>query len=224
MAKETAKISPLIKTNLNNQIYPILKEMIADQRFNTGGSINVEQLTHELGVSRTPVWEAIRRLEQEGIVVHTPHKGVRVRELTREMAVELYTVREALETTAARLGAARATPPLISRMEKCLEKQAQIVKQEDAVAYSRSDHEFHLLIHEASGNRLLQEILEGLRYRALPLAFRLTPQFAEFLGYHRKVLEAFKKKDGPGAEEAIRRHNLRMIELIETSPWGNADL
>jgi len=134
MARETTKISPLIKTNLNNQIYPILKEMIADQRFNPGGSINVEQLTHELGVSRTPVWEAIRRLEQEGIVVHTPHKGVRVRELTREMALELYRVREALETTAARQGAGRATPQLISRMEKCLEKQAQIVKQEEAVA------------------------------------------------------------------------------------------
>jgi DNA-binding GntR family transcriptional regulator len=223
MARETAKITPLIKTNLNDQIYPILKEMIADQRFNPGGSINVEQLTHELGVSRTPVWEAIRRLEQEGIVVHTPHKGVRVRELTREMALELYGVREALETTAARQGAGRATPQLIARMGKCLEKQAQIVKQEDAVAYSQSDHEFHLLIHEASGNRLLQEILEGLRYRALPLAFRLTPQFAEFLGYHRLVLEAFKKKDGPGAEKAIRRHNLRMIELIETNPWGNAD-
>jgi DNA-binding GntR family transcriptional regulator len=220
MTSEPAKITPLIKTNLNSQIYQILKEMIADQRFNPGGVINVEHLTHELGVSRTPLWEAIRRLEQEGIVVHTPHKGVRVRELTREMALELYIVREALEATAARLGAGRATPPLIARMEKCLDRQARIVKQQDAIAYSRSDYEFHLMIHEASGNSLLREILEGLRYKALPLAFRLSPRLGEFLGYHREILEAFRRKDGPAAEKAIRLHNRRMIELIETSTWG----
>jgi DNA-binding GntR family transcriptional regulator len=214
-----AQITPLVKTNLNNQIYQILKEMIADQRFNPGGYINVEQLTHELGVSRTPLWEAIRRLEQEGILIHTPHKGVRVRELTREMALELYIVREALETTAARLGAGLATPPIIARMKKCLDQQAQIVKQRDSVAYSRSDYEFHLLIHEASGNSLLKEILEGLRYKALPLAFHITPRLSEFLGFHREILAAFRNKDGQTAEEAIRRHNRRMIELIETSLW-----
>jgi DNA-binding GntR family transcriptional regulator len=220
LAIRPTKITPLVRTNLNSQIYQILKEMIADQRFNPGGSINVEQLTHELDVSRTPVWEAIRRLEQEGIVVHAPHKGVRVRELTREMALELYSVREALEATAARMGAGRATPQIITRMEKCLDKQTQIVKQEDSVAYSRSDYEFHLLIYEASGNSLLKEILEGLRYKALPLAFRISQQLGEFLGYHREILEAFRKKDGPGAEKAIRRHNQRMIELIETNVWG----
>jgi DNA-binding GntR family transcriptional regulator len=215
-----AQIIPLVKTNLNNQIYEILKEMIADQRFNPGGYINVEQLSHELGVSRTPLWEAVRRLEQEGILIHTPHKGVRVRELTRDTALELYIVREALETTAARLGAARAASPIILRMKKCLERQARIVKLGDTVAYSRSDYEFHLLIYEASGNSLLKEILEGLRYKALPLAFHITPRLKEFLGFHRDILEAFRKHDGPSAEEAIRRHNRRMIELIETSPWG----
>lgn len=220
MTTRPTKITPLVRTNLNNQIYQILKEMIADQRFNPGGSINVEQLTHELDVSRTPVWEAIRRLEQEGIVVHVPHKGVRVRELTRVMALELYIVREALEATAARMGAGRATPQIIARMEKCLDKQTQIVKLQDSVAYSRSDYEFHLLIYEASGIGLLKEILESLRYKALPLAFRISQRLGEFLGYHQEILEAFRKKDGPGAEKAIRRHNQRMIELIETSVWG----
>jgi DNA-binding GntR family transcriptional regulator len=219
MKREQAKITPLIKTNLNNQIYQIIKEMIADQRFTLGGYINVEQLTHELGVSRTPLWEAIRRLEQEGIVIHSPHKGVRVRELTREMALELYIVREALETTAARLGAGRATSPILSRMESCLKKQSQIVKQGDTVAYSRSDYEFHLLIYEASGITLIKEILEGLRYKALPLAFHIRPQLSEFLGYHREILSAFCHKDGQKGEEAIRKHNRRMIELIQTSPW-----
>ena len=58
------KVYRVVRTNLNSQVYDILKEMIADQRFTPGSSLNVERLTQELGVSRTPIWEAIRRLEQ----------------------------------------------------------------------------------------------------------------------------------------------------------------
>lgn len=221
MVETETKGYRLVRTNLNNQIYHILKEMIADQRFNPGSYINVEKLTHELEVSRTPIWEAIRRLEQEGIVVHTPHKGVKVRELTREMALELYAVREALECLAARLGAALATPKSLAQMEACLAEQARIVDEKDAVAYSRSDHEFHSLIYRASENRLLEEVLEGLRYKALPLAFRMGPYFAEFLGFHRRIFHAFRRQDAQAAEEAMRCHNRRMIEIIQVTPWGD---
>jgi DNA-binding GntR family transcriptional regulator len=221
MAKTENKAYRLVKQNLNTQIYDILKEMIADQRFNPASYINVEKLTHELGVSRTPIWEAIRRLEQEGIVVHTPHKGVKVRALTREMALELYVVREALEGLAARLGARQVTPKSLAQMEACLTRQSRIVEKGDAVAYSRSDHEFHSLIYDLSGNKLLQELLEGLRYKALPLAFRLGPYFAEFLGYHREILRAFRKGDEVAAEKAMRRHNRRMVEIIKKTPWGD---
>lgn len=221
MVEAESKTYRLVRTNLNSQIYQILKEMIADQRFNPGSHINVEKLTHELGVSRTPIWEAIRRLEQEGIVVHTPHKGVKVRELTREMALKLYVVREALESLSARLGAGRATPDTVARMESCLAKQALIVEQVDVVAYSRSDHEFHLLIYESSGNELLKEVLEVLRYKALPLAFRMGPYFEEFLGFHRKILRAFRRNDAQAAEDAMRCHNWRMLEIIRTVSWGN---
>ena len=221
MIEAKTKEYRLVKTNLNSQVYHILKEMIADQRFNPGHHINVEKLTHELGVSRTPIWEAIRRLEQEGIVVHTPHKGVKVRQLTREMALELYEVREALEGLAARHGARHATPESLVKMEACLAEQSHIVKKGDAVAYSRSDHEFHSLIYAMSGNGLLQELLEGLRYRALPLAFRLGPYFEEFLGYHQEILSAFQQSDGPAAEKAMRRHNRRMVEIIKRTSWGD---
>ena len=210
----------VIRTNLNAQVYDILKEMIADQRFAPGSYINVEKLTQELGVSRTPIWEAIRRLEQEGILMHTPHKGVRVRELTRKMALELYEVRETVEGLAARLAAERVTPESIRKMEDCLSEQEKVVRAEDPVGYSQTDHTFHLLIYQACGNDLLQEILAGLRYKALPLAFKLSPHFAEFLDFHRDILQAFRKKDGEDAVRAIRRHNRRMIDLIHKTPWG----
>jgi DNA-binding GntR family transcriptional regulator len=215
------KVYRVVRTNLNAQVYDILKEMIADQRFMPGSSLNVERLTQELGVSRTPIWEAIRKLEQEGIVAHTPHKGVRLVELTRRMALELYEVRETMEAMAARLGAERATPEIIAQMEKILAEQKPIVNGKNDVAYSRSDHDFHLLIYEACGNELLKEILEGLRYKALPLAFKLSPHYSEFLEFHKEILEAIRKHESKTAEKAMKRHNRRMLEIIREAPWGD---
>jgi DNA-binding GntR family transcriptional regulator len=220
MPRAITKVYRVVKTNLNAQVYDILKEMIADKRFTPGSSLNVEKLTQELGVSRTPIWEAIRRLEQEGIVVHTPHKGVRLVELTRQMALELYEVRETMEAMAARLGAERATPEIIARMEKILAEQTLIVNREDDVAYSRSDYDFHILIYKSCGNELLTEILEGLRYKALPLAFKLSPHYTEFLAFHKDILAAFRKHESKAAEKAMQRHNRRMLEIIRNTLWG----
>lgn len=213
----------LVKTNLNSQVYDVLKEMIADQRFSPGSYINVEGLTHELGVSRTPIWEAIRRLEQEGIVVHTPHKGVRVREFTKEMAVELYLVREALEVMAAGLAAQKVSQETLARMEQCLERQARVVEKGDAVGYSKTDHQFHKLIHEAAGNQLLSEMLASLRYKALPLAFRLNPHFSQFLGFHREILAGLRRRDPARTEKAVRRHFQYMLRIIQDTPWEDQE-
>jgi DNA-binding GntR family transcriptional regulator len=120
-----------------------------------------------------------------------------------------------------RQGARQATPESLVTMEACLTEQSRIVKKGDAVAYSRSDHEFHSLIYALSGNRLLQELLEGLRYKALPLAFRLGPYFEEFLGYHQEILSAFQRSDGAAAEKAMRRHNRRMVEIVKRRSWGD---
>jgi DNA-binding GntR family transcriptional regulator len=221
MPRAKTKVYRVVRTNLNVQVYDILKEMIADRRFAPGSSLNVEKLTQELGVSRTPIWEAIRKLEQEGIVIHTPHKGVRLTALTRRMAIELYEVRETMEALAARLGAKRATPEIIAQMEKILAEQKPIVNGKNDVAYSRSDHDFHLLIYQACGNELLKEILEGLRYKALPLAFKLSPHYAEFLEFHKGILQAFRKHDPKAAEKAMKRHNRRMLEIIRKTPWSD---
>jgi DNA-binding GntR family transcriptional regulator len=96
----------------------------------------------------------------------------------------------------------------------------EVVKREDDVAYSRSDHDFHLLIYQACGNKLLKEILEGLRYKALPLAFKLSLHYAEFFAFHKNILAAFRKHESKAAEKAMQRHNRRMLEIIRATPWG----
>ena len=84
----------LNRERLSNQVYTILKRMIADYRFSPGTRINVEQIAKEVGASRTPVWEAVHRLIQEGLLENIPNRGVFMSTMTPKQAIELYTVRK----------------------------------------------------------------------------------------------------------------------------------
>ncbi|MBP1736090.1 MAG: GntR family transcriptional regulator [Deltaproteobacteria bacterium] len=104
------------RQRLSNQVYDILKDMIANHRFNSGTRINVEQITKEVGASRTPVWEAVHRLIQEGLLVSIPNRGVFMAALTPKHAIELYMVREVLEGLAARLAIANMDDKTLKKM------------------------------------------------------------------------------------------------------------
>ena len=220
------------RDRLSSQVYTILKGMIADYRFNPGTRINVEQIAKEVGASRTPVWEAVHRLVQEGLLENIPNRGVFMCALTPEQAIELYTVREALEGLAARLAIQNIDDKTILKMKKCLDQQHKVVQNADLVSYSRLDYDFHAMVYEASGNRTLQEMLETIKNKMRPIAMHITPILSSLYHDHVEILEAFQKKDSDKAEAAFRMHNHQMIAQIkismETDEWkaapkGNAD-
>jgi DNA-binding GntR family transcriptional regulator len=215
-----AKVS---KERLSNQVYTILKDMIANQRFGPGMRINVEQIAKEVGASRTPVWEAVHRLIQEGLLENVPNRGVFMASLTPKMAIELYTVREVLEGLAAKLAIFNTDDKLVKRMNKCLEEQRKVVEKSDAIGYSRLDYDFHALVYEASGNKILQEMLQAVKNKMRPIAMHISPVIASLYDDHVKIVEAFELKDQEKAEAAFRNHNLKMIEQIrrsmETADW-----
>ncbi len=129
---------PKISRNvLSNKVYAALKEMIANHRFQPGARLNVEKISKELEVSRTPVWEAVRRLQQEGLLENIPYRGVFMVEMTLERALELYQVREALEGLAARLAALYANEKILEKMEETLENQIKVIEKGDLLGYSR---------------------------------------------------------------------------------------
>jgi DNA-binding GntR family transcriptional regulator len=126
------------RSKLGDQVLVALREMIANHRFQSGKRINVEELARELGVSRTPLWEAVHRLEQEGLLVRIPHRGVFIAGLTGEQALQLYAVRQQLEAMAARLAAERIGPAALRKMDERLRAQRDLVARGDLVGYSRS--------------------------------------------------------------------------------------
>ncbi len=117
--------------------------MIENSRFTPGARINVEDLTLEMGVSRTPIWQAIGQLEKEGLLYSIPNKGVFMQELSPKEAVDLYSVREVLECMAAELASAMIDEGTIGRMEANLAEQRKAIESGDLVAYSKLDFDFH---------------------------------------------------------------------------------
>ena len=211
MAKQLERLT------LKNQAEKALREMIASYRFTPGKWINVEHLSKELNVSRTPVWQALKDLEQEGLVTHTHGKGIRMARMTLEMAGDLYTVRGPLEGLAASLAAQKITSGKLKRMESILIKQEQAVNQLDLVEYSNLDFAFHAILYESCGNWLLKELLENVKRRSRPFICDITPVLKGLYQDHKDVVEAFRKKDGPAAEAIMKTHNKRMQDHIRSA-------
>lgn len=199
-----AKISRKV---LSSQVYETLREMIAQHRFQPGCWLNVERLSKELNVSRTPVWEAVRRLEMEGLVNNIPYRGVFMTEMTLRRAFELYEVREALEGLAGRLAAQHMNEKTHERMAESLQNQLRSIEDGDVVAYSQSDFEFHAIIHKMSHNSVLQEMLESLKAKMQPINMDVRPILHRLYQDHNQILSALQSGDAEATDRIIRRHN-----------------
>ena len=213
MASQTGtKIS---KQGLRDQVYARLHEMIENRRFSPGERINVEKLTEELGVSRTPVWQAVGLLEKEGILVYNSYQGVFIKQLTAHQAVNLYSVRETLECMAAQLAVNHVTSRLIGRMEKNLAEQDKIINNgQDMIAYSKLDFAFHAEIYLASQNEYLIEFLDSIKNKMRPLVNNIAEILPGLYEDHQVILQAMKTRDAELASNTFRCHNERMKELI----------
>jgi DNA-binding GntR family transcriptional regulator len=199
---------PKISRNvLSSKVYAALKEMITNHRFQPGARLNVEKISKELEVSRTPVWEAVRRLQQEGLLENIPYRGVFMVEMTLDRALELYQVREALEGLSARLAAFYANEKILEKMKETLESQIKVIEKGDLLGYSRSDFEFHSLIHKMSHNSVLQEMLESLKSKMQPITMEVRPILPRLYEDHLEILEAIRSKDPEKSEKILRRHN-----------------
>ncbi len=208
-------VKKLERLTLKKQAEKALREMIASYRFTPGKWINVESLAKELAVSRTPVWQALKDLEKEGLVTHEHGKGIRMVHMTLEMACDLYTVRGLLEGLAARLASENMSSAALKRMTSILKKQERIIRNRDLVAYSESDFDFHAVIYEACGNWLLKELLENTKRRSRPFVSDITPLLETLYQDHKDVVEAFRTGNASGAEKVMKAHNERMRKHIE---------
>ncbi len=205
----------LSRLTLQEQAEKVLREMIVSHRFTPGKWINVERLAKDLGVSRTPVSLALKNLEKEGLVSHVPNRGIRMAQMTLEMARDLYAVRGLLEGLAGRLAAANISKRSLARLAQLLEQQREHVSGQDVLGYSKADFAFHGLIYESCDNWLLQELLANIKARSRPFELDITPILPDLYEDHVQVCRALGERSADEAERLMRQHNLRMECLID---------
>lgn len=164
-------------------------------------------LAHRFGVSRTPVREALGRLESQGVVSRAGGRGVVVASLDYDQLGELYDLREVVEGLAARLAARRAAPAEIAVLREMVE--ADRGRTEDADALSASNRLFHRQLHRASHNRYLVQMLASVRRASALLSgtsLAAPGRGAESVAEHHAIVAALEARDEEGAEVAARAH------------------
>ncbi|HYC46385.1 MAG TPA: GntR family transcriptional regulator [Burkholderiales bacterium] len=187
--------------------YQKLRDAIASGELKPGQRVMEVEVAQWLKVSRTPVREALRRLESEGMLVMEPRTGLVVGSITRQAMLELYVMREVLESTAARLCARQASDLEIMELEELVKREEKL--QGDPEALARLNRLFHDAIHRGAHNRFLEKSLNAVNDSMCLLgkSQMLIPERAkEAKAEHAELFDAIRRREAEAAETIARRH------------------
>jgi DNA-binding GntR family transcriptional regulator len=192
--------------DLGQEAYGRIRAAIRDGSLPPGVRLTETDMAARFGVSRTPVRQAIARLEQEGLLTHEPRRGIAVTRPNHQQVVELYVMRELLEGAAARLAAQHASETEIAAMEELVEAEPPLFAE--AGALSELNQRLHGLLYLSAHNRYLLRSLEQIAatMELLPTLLTLGDRAAEAHAEHRAILAALRQRDGEAAEAAARTH------------------
>lgn len=187
-----------------------LAEAIMSGELAPGSKISEPEMAKRYGISRAPLREAIRRLEERSLVTRVPRQSARVIALTPERIHQVFVIREAIEGMAAREAAARITGEEIARLQASLERQRAASSESGAYPFKTLDTDYHGAIAQASRNEFLikflredyQALVEICRRRVRADAGRSRQSLDE----HRRIVEALAARDADLAEMLMRRH------------------
>jgi len=199
--------------------YDTLFAAIQDGTLQPGARLREVELAEWIGISRTPVREALGRLEGEGLVARDPHRGMIVARLDPDMVTELYYMREVLEGTAAGLAARHATDAEISTLRAIADRDRNT---RDTARLAENNRVFHDALYRAAHNRYLVKTLNTLRQSMALLGqttLAMPGRSATALEEHRRLIRAIEKRDSEAATKAAREHiraaySARMKQLI----------
>lgn len=202
---------------LGEVVFEYLRESILNGNLKPGERLMEIALADQLGVSRTPVREAIRKLEKESFVEMIPRKGAYVADLTAKDIIDVLEIRILLEGFASSLAAQRMSEEELMSLRETLEAFNDAVSRQDRQAMIDLDNTFHDKIFDATKNNKLIEIVKDLHDQFQ--RFRLT-YFTEFDNYpeiqkwHQKIYDAIRSSDVNAAKEAAEQHVQLIMDLV----------
>ena len=216
MAEAKRKIEPKQARRASpDGVYERLRKRILDSELAPGSHILEQELAVMLGVSRTPIREAVIRLQNEGLLEIVPRHGVRIVPIAVSDMREIYDVLISLEPRAAELLAARgASSKELDRLKASCEKMTDTLRRGEMEQWALADEEFHLGIVQLSNNRRLVDIVLNCwdqvhRARYFTLRLRQHPQPSKSIEEHYEIIEAIRQGDANAARRLYRRHRER---------------
>ena len=197
-------------TSSQDKAYAYLKDRIIHFGYRPNQRLKALEIARHLDLSRTPVKEALSRLEQEGLVRRDLGSGYVIEPIRARDILNMYKVREILEVEAAREAVAHITPATIESLAAILDKARGLLQEGRLDEFMRTNREFYLTIFAAARNDVLLHILEGLNCRIWSMGSivvkRYPPRADQILLENRRVLKALRSRDRKAIEHAIRAH------------------
>jgi DNA-binding GntR family transcriptional regulator len=197
--------------------YEEIKRRILEGIIPPGHPILENGMAGELGISRTPLREALARLRHEDLVIAIPRKGIFVNSLSADDMEEIADMLEGLEGIAVKLAAKRATETDLARIEDAVRAQEEALRKDDRQAWSVADEEFHNAVLDAARNRRIQEVVSRVKVqwrRQQALTIRLRPKPTFSTEGHRATLEAIRSRDGELARQIDQRHRAKVNRML----------
>ncbi|MBM7615031.1 GntR family transcriptional regulator [Alkaliphilus hydrothermalis] len=194
---------------LREIVFENLREAILEGRLEPGQRMMEIQLAEQLGVSRTPVREAIRKLELEGLVIMIPRKGAYVADVSVKDILEVLEIRAVLEGLAASLAAERMTEDEMDQLELISYQFKQSYEKDDTEGMIEKDVEFHDCIFNSARNEKLNQIVQGLREQIYRFRVAYISEYNKskaLVEEHQAILEAISERDTEKANELAVKH------------------
>ena len=214
-------LAPLNATSLRDQAYLLLKSAIADTDIYDPQQelrLDERQLTTALGVSRTPIREALSLLEQEGFIRTVPRRGIYIIRKSKREMIEMIQMWAALESMAARLATLHATDAEIAKLRHLFDEFQSSPPSEHLNEYSDANIAFHTAVIALGGSQTIVDATRNLmlHVRAIRRAtITQSDRAARSIVDHLKIIEALERRDTLLAEELTRQHTLELAEHVE---------
>jgi len=205
------------KKSLREEVYESLRKSILHGKLKPGQHLIEEQLSNQVGISRTPVREAFHKLEKDELVTRLPKGGFAVREFTKDDVEEIFGIRSALESYAVYLATLHMAPDKISVLENKLKESEDALERGDSDKGVQLNTEFHDLLYKSCKSRKLVEMINTFRdyfYRYRSALLHIQNGISSSNKDHRLMLEAMKKKNPRLAERLVRKHLTRGKDLV----------
>lgn len=215
---------PPEKARAADRAYADIRRRIIDGSLESGDFLVEQDLAESIGVSRTPVRDALRRLESEGLVQMSGYKRAMVRDFTEEEVEECFELRAVFESFAAAKAATRMTPEGLDELKRLADEMEAVVKtggSDATLRFSDLNDEFHAVILGHAGSERMMDLLHPLMQVQLVLMKRYQHTIQEHLErsnwHHRELIAAFEARDAKWAEHQMRTHMLSAKNVGEQS-------